>query len=86
MKDQAFEQAMAEFLARGGKVQEIPAGKSGIVPGQSNSPWGKKKKAAEPVEAVEEEVVAEPIEEVIEDDEEIEFIEDDELDDESEEE
>ena len=57
MKDQSFEQAMAEFLAKGGKVQEVPAGKSGIVQGQSNSPWGRKKKAAEP--AVEE-VVEEP--------------------------
>ena len=49
-----FDQAMAEFLSKGGKVQEIPAGKSGIVQGQSNSPWGKKKKAVEAVEEVEE--------------------------------
>jgi hypothetical protein len=52
-----FDQAMAEFLSKGGKVQEIPSGKSGIVPGQSNSPWGKKKKAVEAVEEVEELVV-----------------------------
>jgi hypothetical protein len=52
-----FDQAMAEFLAKGGKVQEIPSGKSGIVPGQSNSPWGKKKKAVDPVAEVEELVV-----------------------------
>jgi hypothetical protein len=52
-----FEQAMAEFLSKGGKVQEIPSGKSGIVPGQSNSPWGKKKKAVDPVAEVEELVI-----------------------------
>jgi hypothetical protein len=52
-----FDQAMSEFLAKGGKVQEIPSGKSGIVPGQSNSPWGKKKKVVEAVEEVEELVV-----------------------------
>jgi len=52
-----FDQAMAEFLSKGGKVQEIPSGKSGIVPGQSNSPWGKKKKAVDPVAEVEELVV-----------------------------
>jgi hypothetical protein len=52
-----FDQAMAEFLSKGGKVQEIPSGKSGIVPGQSNSPWGKKKKAVDPVAEVEELVI-----------------------------
>jgi hypothetical protein len=52
-----FDQAMAEFLSKGGKVQEIPSGKSGIVPGQSNSPWGKKKKAVEAVEEVKKLVV-----------------------------
>jgi hypothetical protein len=48
-----FEQALAEFLAKGGEIKQIPAGKSGIVAGQSNSPWGKKKKAVEAVEEVE---------------------------------
>jgi hypothetical protein len=48
-----FDQAMAEFLANGGEVKTIPSGKSGIVPGQSNSPWGKKKKAVDPVEEIE---------------------------------
>ena len=52
-----FDQAIAEFLSNGGKVQEIPSGKSGIVPGQSNSPWGKKKKAVDPVAEVEELVI-----------------------------
>lgn len=49
-----FEQAMAEFLSKGGKIQEIPAGKSGIVQGQSNSPWGRKKAAAPVAEELEE--------------------------------
>jgi hypothetical protein len=52
-----FDQVMAEFLSNGGKVQEIPTGKSGIVEGQSNSPWGKKKKAVDPIAEVEELVV-----------------------------
>jgi hypothetical protein len=55
-----FDQAIQEFLKKGGKIQAIPAGKSGIVPGQSNSPWGKKKKAVEAVEEVEEVLVLEP--------------------------
>jgi hypothetical protein len=49
-----FDQAMAEFLSKGGKIQEIPAGKSGIVPGASTNPWGKKKAVAAPVEEIEE--------------------------------
>jgi hypothetical protein len=49
-----FEQAMAEFLSKGGKIQEVPSGKSGIVPGQSNSPWGRKKAAAPVAEELEE--------------------------------
>ena len=52
-----FEQAMAEFLSNGGEVKHIPSGKSGIVEGQSNSPWGKKKKAVDPIAEVEELVV-----------------------------
>jgi len=67
-----FDQAMAEFLAKGGEVKQIPSGKSGIVPGQSNSPWGKKKKAIDPVEEVVE-LVVEPevidLEDLVEEDE-----------------
>ena len=57
----ATEAALAEFLANGGKIQQIPTGKSGRVEGESFSMWGKKKKAA-PEPVVEEEVV-EPVEE-----------------------
>jgi hypothetical protein len=53
-----FEQAIAEFLANGGQVETVPPGKSGIIPGQSRSPWGRKK-AAVPV-AEETEEVLEP--------------------------
>jgi hypothetical protein len=45
---------VAEFLAGGGEIQEIPRGKSGYVEGQSRSAWGaprKKAAAAEPVVA-----------------------------------
>jgi hypothetical protein len=49
---EATEAALAEFLARGGKVQVVPAGKSGYVEG-SGSAWGRKKKTAAPIEAVE---------------------------------
>jgi hypothetical protein len=45
---------VAEFLAQGGKVEEIPRGRSGYVEGQSRSAWGaprKKTAAAEPVVA-----------------------------------
>ena len=59
----ATEAAIAEFLARGGKIQVVPPGKSGYVEG-SGSAWGRKKKTAAPVEesveeAVEEEIPAE---------------------------
>jgi hypothetical protein len=57
----ATEAALAEFLANGGKIQQIPTGKSGRVEGESFSMWGKKKKAS-PEPVVEEEVV-EPFEE-----------------------
>jgi hypothetical protein len=49
-----FDQAIQEFLEKGGKIQAIPAGKSGIVPGASANSWGKKKAVAAPVEEVEE--------------------------------
>jgi len=51
------DQAMAEFLARGGKVQQIGNNVSGVVEGSSYSAWGAKKKKAgdEPtIEVVEE--------------------------------
>jgi hypothetical protein len=44
--------AIAEFLARGGKVQVIAPGKSGVVPGSSGSMWGRGRKKATPTAAV----------------------------------
>jgi hypothetical protein len=75
----ATEAALAEFLANGGKIQQIPTGKSGRVEGESFSMWGKKKKAA-PVEEVEEIVEEVTTEEVDEDT--IVFVDDDNEDDE----
>ena len=40
--------AIAEFLARGGKVQVIAPGKSGVVPGSGGSMWGRGRKKATP--------------------------------------
>lgn len=56
----ATELAIAEFLARGGKIQVVPPGKSGYVEG-SGSAWGRKKKTAAPVEEVVEEAAEEEI-------------------------
>lgn len=56
-----FEQAIAEFLANGGKVQTVPSGKSGIIQGQRNSPWGRKKAAAPIAEQLEDVVEPEVI-------------------------
>ena len=44
-KDQ-LEQALAEFLARGGKIQQCKPFESGRVEGESYSSWGKPKKKA----------------------------------------
>ena len=40
--------AIAEFLARGGKVQVIAPGKSGVVPGSGGNMWGRGRKKAAP--------------------------------------
>ena len=51
--------AVAEFLARGGVVQQIPAGRSGAVAG--GNMWGRgRKKAAAPVEDADIADIAEP--------------------------
>ena len=54
----ATDAAVAAFLAAGGKIQEVPWGKSGRVEGASYSAWGKpgaKKKAdAAPIPGLEE--------------------------------
>lgn len=46
-KHQDQSDAVKEFLARGGEIQEIPRGKSGYAEGQTRSAWGapRKKKA-----------------------------------------
>jgi hypothetical protein len=49
--------AVAEFLARGGKITVVPPGKSGVVPGSGGNMWGRGRKKATP-EA--ETVAAEP--------------------------
>jgi hypothetical protein len=43
-------ESVEEFLARGGKVQEIPRGKSGYQEGQTRSAWGAPRRRA-PAEA-----------------------------------
>jgi hypothetical protein len=42
------EQAIADFLAQGGVIQQIPIGKSGRVEGSSYSAWGAPRKAGRP--------------------------------------
>lgn len=39
MKKEDYEKAIAEFLANGGEIQQIPAGKSS--PDVSQSAWGR---------------------------------------------
>jgi hypothetical protein len=57
---EATDRALAEFLARGGKIQTVPTGKSGIPEGGFANAWGRKKRVAtvEP-DAVLEETAAE---------------------------
>lgn len=45
-KEQLAEQAqqLAEFISSGGKVEQIPRGKSGYIEGQSRSAWGAPRK------------------------------------------
>ena len=61
--------AVAEFLARGGKITVVPPGKSGIVPGSGGNMWGRGRKKATPeaaaVAEVPQEELAEEIEEVL---------------------
>ena len=46
-QDNTTDEAIKEFLAKGGVIQQIPMGKSGRVEGESYNPWGKKKTATE---------------------------------------
>jgi hypothetical protein len=41
--------AIAEFLAKGGVIQQIDRNKSGRVEGQSYSAWSKKKPSTSPL-------------------------------------
>ena len=41
------DQAIAEFLAKGGVIQQVPTGKSGQLPGEETNVWGRKIKKAE---------------------------------------
>jgi hypothetical protein len=54
-EQQATDQAVAEFLARGGTVTQIAYGKSGRVEGQTYSMWSKKKPTASPLATLPEE-------------------------------
>ncbi len=43
------DRAIAEFLEKGGKIQQVETGKSGQLPGQETNVWGRKiKKVEEP--------------------------------------
>lgn len=42
------EQALADFLAQGGVIQQIPIGKSGRVEGAGYSAWGAPRRAGRP--------------------------------------
>lgn len=44
-----FEQAMEEFLAKGGVIQQIPPGVSGRPEGVGYSMWSKKKASTSPL-------------------------------------
>jgi hypothetical protein len=47
-QQRASDAAIAEFLARGGKVQVVAPGKSGVVPGSGGNMWGRGRKKATP--------------------------------------
>ena len=44
----ATDAAVAEFVANGGVIQQVPMGKSGRIEGESYNPWGKKKTTTAP--------------------------------------
>lgn len=46
MTNEDYEKAIAEFLAKGGEIQQIPIGKSS--PDVGNSAWGNNKAKAKP--------------------------------------
>jgi hypothetical protein len=48
-EQKATNDAIAEFLANGGVIQQIDRNKSGRVEGQSYSSWSKKKPSTSPL-------------------------------------
>lgn len=49
--DAESDRAIAEFLAKGGEIQQVPTGKSGQLPGMETNVWGRKISKAETVPA-----------------------------------
>jgi hypothetical protein len=45
----ATDAAIAEFLAKGGVIQQLKPNQSARVEGESYSPWGKKKATTSPL-------------------------------------
>jgi hypothetical protein len=45
----ATDAALAEFLAKGGVIQQLRPNQSGRVEGESYSPWAKKKPSTSPL-------------------------------------
>jgi hypothetical protein len=48
-EDTSTEDALAEFLAKGGKIQQLKPNQSGRVDGASYSSWSKKKPSTSPL-------------------------------------
>jgi len=51
MSDDKQLDPISEFLAKGGKIQQIPSGVSGRVEGAPISAWGAPRKAGRPAQA-----------------------------------
>jgi hypothetical protein len=45
----ASDAALAEFLAKGGKIQQLRPNQSGRAEGESYNPWSKKKTSTSPL-------------------------------------
>jgi hypothetical protein len=53
MKNEEFEKAMADFLAKGGVIQQGAYRETGRVEGAFVNPWGAGRKAGRPVKTEE---------------------------------
>lgn len=51
MSDDKQPDPIAEFLAKGGKIQQIASGVSGRVEGSPTSAWGAPRRAGRPAQA-----------------------------------